>query len=138
MINQQEQLLLQPATGESSTTLGSVHMKLRLLTFVIEGKFIVADYDECILRLDLMRKYGLIVDLRRGLLRAPCDDILLLAMETTAVQQIRSEVDPVQELMKPCQEMLSAEQIKSLKKTLLDYGDVFAQHESDSGRTNLI
>ncbi len=58
VINQQEQLLLRTATGESSTTLGSVHMKLKLPTSIIEGKFIVADiYDECILGLDLMFTY---------------------------------------------------------------------------------
>ncbi len=62
VINQQEQLLLRIATGESSTTLKSVHMKLKLPKFVIEGKFIVADvYDECVFELDLMQKYGLMV-----------------------------------------------------------------------------
>ncbi len=101
VINQQQQLLIQTTTGESSTTLGGVHVKLNLLTFVIEGKFIVADiYDECILGLDLMRNYGLIVDLRSGLLRALHSDIPLQAIETTAVQQIRSEVDPIQDLLK--------------------------------------
>ncbi len=39
-------------------------------------------------------------------------------METTAVQQVRSDVDPVQELVKQYQQMLSAEQIKSLKYNL--------------------
>ncbi len=102
VINQQEQLLLQTATGESLTALGSVHMKLRSPTSVIERKFIVPDnYDECNLGLDLLRKYGQIVDLRSEPLRAPHGDIPLLAMETTAVQQICSEVDLVQELVKP-------------------------------------
>ncbi len=77
-------------------------MKLKLPTSVNEGEFTVTDiYDECILKLDLMRKYGLIVDLRSGVLKAPHGDIPIQAMETTAVQQIRSEVDPVQELLKP-------------------------------------
>ncbi len=139
VINQHERLLLRTATGESSTTLGSVYVKLKLSTSVIEGKFIVADiYDECILGLDLMRKYGLIVDLRCGLLRAPHGDIPLQAIETTAVQQIRSEVDPIQELLKPCQEILSSEQVKRLKKTLLDHRDVLAKHDNDLGRTSLI
>ncbi len=48
---------------------------------------------------DLMQKYGLIVNLRSGLLRAPHGDLPLLAMETIAVQQVRSDVDPVQELV---------------------------------------
>ncbi len=41
-------------------------------------------------------------------------------------------------MVKPCQEMLSAEQIKCLKKTLHDYSDVFAQEENDLGRTSLV
>ncbi len=61
-------------------------MKLKLPASVIEGKLTVADiYDECILGLDLMSKYGLIVDPRNGLLRAPHGDIPLLAIEATAV-----------------------------------------------------
>ncbi len=68
-----------------------------------------------------MRKCGLIVDLRSGLLRASHGDIPLRAMGTTAVQQICSEVDPVQELLKPSQEMLSSEQVEWLKKTLQDH-----------------
>ncbi len=95
-------------------------------------------YDECILGLDLMRKYGLIVVPKSRLLRAPHGDIPLLALETTAIQQACSKVDPVQELVKSCQETLSAEQITSLKKTLHDYCDVFAQHENDLGQTSLI
>ncbi len=59
-------------------------------------------------------------------------------METTAVQQIHSEVNPVEELMKPCQEMLSAEQIKNLKKTLQDYHDAFAQNVNNLGQTSFI
>ncbi len=76
-VNQRERLVLRTATGESSTTLGSVRPKLKLSTSVVEGKFIMADvYDECILRLDLTRKYnGLIVRLRSGLLRAPHGDV---------------------------------------------------------------
>ncbi len=38
----------------------------------------------------------------RDSLRAPHGDIPLRAMETAAVQQVHSEVDPVQELVKPC------------------------------------
>ncbi len=46
VVNQGEQLLLRTATRISST-LGSVHMKLKLPTSVTEGKFIVTDiYDE--------------------------------------------------------------------------------------------
>ncbi len=64
VINQQEQLLLWEATGESSTILRSVYMKLKLSALDIEWKFIVANiYDEWILGLDLIRKYGLIMDL---------------------------------------------------------------------------
>ncbi len=138
MINQQEQLLLWTATGES-TTLGSVDMKLMLPISVIEGKFIVADiYDKCIFGLNLMRKYGLIMNLRGGLLTVPHGDIPLQAIETTAVQQIYSEVDPVQELLKPRQETFAPEQVERLKKTLLDHHDVFPQHENDLGRTSLI
>ncbi len=44
----------------------------------------------------------------------------------------------MQELLKPCQEILSSEQVEWLKKTLLDHLDVFAQHENDLGRTSLI
>ncbi len=106
-------------------------MKLKLPVSVTEGKFIEADiYDECILGFDLMRTYGLIVYLRIGLLRSH-GHILLLVMETAAVQQVHSEVDPVQELVKPYKEILSDEQIENLKKTLLDYCNVFAQHEND-------
>ncbi len=47
-------------------------------------------------------------------------------METTMVQQVCSEVDPVQGLMKPYKEILTAEQIENLKKTLLDNCNVFA------------
>ncbi len=109
IINQQEQLLIHTAKRESSTTLGRVHIRLKLPASVIEGKFIMADiYDECILGFHLMRKYSLIVDLRSGLLRAPHGD-LPLAMETIAAQQVHSEVDSVQELVKPCKEILSAE-----------------------------
>ncbi len=58
VISQYERLVPRMATEESST-LGSVHMKLNLPISVIEGKFIAADnYDECILGLALMRKYG--------------------------------------------------------------------------------
>ncbi len=128
VINQHEWLILQTAIGELSAALGSVHLKLKLSTSVIEGKFFVIDiYDECILGLDLMRKYGLVVDPRSRLLGAPHGDIPLLALETTAIQQGCSKVDPVQERVKSCQKTLSAEQIKSLKKTLHDYCDVFAQ-----------
>ncbi len=63
--------------------------------------------------------------------------IPLLVMETMAVQQVYSKVDPVQELVKPCQEM-SVEQIKSLKKTLHGYCDVFAQCDNNLRRTSLI
>ncbi len=139
VINQQERMMLRTATGESSITLGSVHMRVKLPASVIEGKFIVVDiYDECILGLDLMWKYGFIVDLRNGLLRAPHGDLPLLVMETVAVQQVHSEVDPMQELVKPCKEILSAEHIKSLKNTLPDYHYIFAQHDNDLGRTSLI
>ncbi len=110
VINQHEQMVLRTATGKSLITLGSVHMKLKLPASLIEGKFIVVDiYDEWILGLDQIRKYGLTVDPRSELLRAPHGDIPLLAMETAAVQQVCSEVDPVQELVKPYQEILSTE-----------------------------
>ncbi len=59
-------------------------------------------------------------------------------METTAVQEVGSEVDPVQQLVKPCKEILSSEQIENLKKTLLDYRGVFAQLDNDLARTSLI
>ncbi len=96
-------------------------------------------YDESILRLDMMRKYGLILDLRSGLLKAPHGDIPLQAMETTTVvQRIRNEVDPEQEMQKPCQEILLSEQVEWLKKTLLDHHNVFVQHENDLVRTSLI
>ncbi len=101
-------------------------MKLKLSVSVIEWKFIVTDiYDEWILRLDLMKKYGQIVDLKSGLLKTPHGDIPLPAMETFAIQQVRREVDSVQELVKACKEILLAEQIENLKKTMLDYHDVF-------------
>ncbi len=62
-------------------------MRLQLPASIIEGKFLVTDiYDESILGLGLMRKYGLIVNLRSGLLRALHGDFPLLAMETVAVQ----------------------------------------------------
>ncbi len=83
-----------------------------------------------------MRKYGLIVDPRSRLLRATYANIPLLVLETIAFQQACSKVDPVQELMKPCQEM-SAEKIKSLKKTLHDYCDVFTQHENNLGKNQI-
>ncbi len=58
VINQHKQLLLQTATGESSTILGNVHMKFTLPTYVLEAKFPVVDIcDKCIPGLDLMRKY---------------------------------------------------------------------------------
>ncbi len=56
------------------------------------------------------------MDPRDGLLKAPHGDIPLLAMKTSAVQQLCSKVDPVQELVKSCQELLSAEQVKGLRK----------------------
>ncbi len=81
----------------------------------------VADvYDECILGLNLTRKYGLIVDLNIGLLRAPHSDIPLMVIETFAVLQVRNEAVPLQELLVPCKEILSAEPIKILKMTLQD------------------
>ncbi len=80
----------------------------------------------------------LIVDPRSGLLRAPHSDIPLLAMKTTIVQQVNSKADPIQELLKPCQEILSAEQVEQLKKTQLDHLDVFAQHENDLESTMII
>ncbi len=55
-------------------------------------------------------------------------------MKILAVQQVQSEVDEEQELMKPCKEILLAEQIKSLKTTLQDYCDVFVLHDNDLGR----
>ncbi len=85
-------------------------MKLKLSASVIEGKFIMADfYYECILGLDLKKKNGLIVNLKSRLLRAKYGDILLLVRETFAVQQVLSDVDSVQELVKPHKEILSAE-----------------------------
>ncbi len=139
VVNQQEQLLLQIATGESSTTLGSVHMKLILPASAIRGMIIVAEiYNECILGFELIRKYDVIVDLKSRLLWALHGCLLLLPMETSAVQRIHSEVDTVQELVYPCMEILSAEQIESLKKTLLEYCDVFAQHDNDLGQISLI
>ncbi len=59
-------------------------------------------------------------------------------METTAVQQVSSKVGPIQELLKPCQEIMSAQQVECLKKTLMDHRDVFAQDDNDLERTNLI
>ncbi len=56
-------------------------------------------------------------------------------METIAVQQVRSEVDPVQELVIPCEKILLAKQIKSSKKTLQDFKNIFAQHDNNLGRT---
>ncbi len=47
-------------------------------------------------------------------------------------------MDTVQELVYPCMEILSAEQIDSLKKTLLEYCDVFAQYDNDLERTSLV
>ncbi len=114
-------------------------MNHKLAAFIMKGKFIVANiHDECIFGLDLMREYGLIVDLKSGLLRASHIDIPLLAMGTFAVQQVRSKLDLVQELVESCQKILSAEQIKSLKKTVLNCCDVFVQHDSTLGRTSLI
>ncbi len=99
---------------EESTTLGSVHIKLKLSVPITEGNFIVADIDdECILGFDMMRKYGLIVDPSSRLLRAQHGDIPILAMEAT--QQVCSVVDSAQKLLKPRQKMFSAEQIKNLK-----------------------
>ncbi len=54
-----------------------------------------------------------------------------MAMGTFAVQQVQNEVSPVQELVKLYEEILLAVQIESLKKALLYYRDVFAQHDSD-------
>ncbi len=59
-------------------------------------------------------------------------------METTAVQQDCSEVDPIQEQVKLCKEVLLAQQIESPRKTLLVYCAVFAQQHNDLGRTSLI
>ncbi len=57
--------------------------------------------------LDLIRKFSLIVDQKRGLLRSPHGDIPLLATETIAVLQVHSEVDPIREVVKSCKEILS-------------------------------
>ncbi len=62
-------------------------MQLKLPASIIEDKFIVADiHNECILGLHLMRKYGQIMDLKRGLLKVPHGDTPLLAMETTTIK----------------------------------------------------
>ncbi len=59
-------------------------------------------------------------------------------MVTFAEQQVHSEVDPVQELVNPCQKILSAKHAASLRKTLQNYCDVLTLRDNDLGWTNLI
>ncbi len=105
VINQEEQLLLQIAGLPQEN-----HQQL--------SGCLHEDRISSILGLDLMRKYGLIVDLRSVLLRAPHGDLSVLAMETIAVQQVCSVVDPAQELVEPCKEIFSAEQIGKSKEDI--------------------
>ncbi len=57
-------------------------------------------------------------------------------METTTVQVVHIKVDPVQELPELCKENIAGWAGQSLNKTVLDYCDIFAQHDNDLGRTS--
>ena len=64
--------------GEQTWTKGTVQLSIKLSSMVITGKFILADIeDDCILGLDLMRKYGLTIDLKHHLLKGPHGDMPL-------------------------------------------------------------
>ncbi len=73
---------------------------------------IVADiYDKCILGLNLMRKYGLIMDLKNGLIRASTGDIPLQAWK-----QLQSSIPkgPSIEMLMDCHKDLVVWSISSV------------------------
>jgi predicted aspartyl protease len=102
-------LILKTATGEAARVLGEADVRLELGSVEVIHRVVVADIvDDFILGLDVMNKFGFVLDIKNRMLQTGNEDILL-HLATASIDKIRVIVSETVRLQKNSEQIVLAE-----------------------------
>jgi hypothetical protein len=102
-------LILKTATGEAARVLGEADVRLELGSVEVIHRVVVADIvDDFILGLDVMNKFGFVLDIKNRMLQTGNEEILL-HLATTSNDEVRVIVSETVRLQKNSEEIVLAE-----------------------------
>ncbi|UYV65014.1 K02A2.6-like [Cordylochernes scorpioides] len=126
------ELVLQTATGEQAKVHGQVVLKFQIGNNLFSHLGYLADIkDDCLIGLDVLRKFGFSIDFQENVLKIAGEEIPLVCSRSSATNKV------LKELLEGTREGLNGIQQKKLEHLLCQYEDVFATSPKDVGRTNV-
>jgi predicted aspartyl protease len=102
-------LILKTATGEAARVLGEADVRLELGSVEVIHRVVVADIvDDFILGLDVMNKFGFVLDIKNRKLQTGNEEILL-HFATASIDEVRVIVSEIVRLQKNSEQIVLAE-----------------------------
>jgi predicted aspartyl protease len=102
-------LILKTATGEVARVLGEADVRLELGSVEVIHRVVVADIvDDFILGLDVMNKFGFVLDIKNRMLQTGNEEILL-HLATASIDEVRVSVSETVRLQKNSEQIVLAE-----------------------------